>query len=84
MEEDFSFPPGNDRILVSYETGGEKVAYVEPIAVGQVLPEMPLFLASGMHVKVPLEPTYRAAWDASPEELRIAVETGVLPEPDAE
>jgi hypothetical protein len=28
-------------------------------------------------------PTYRATWDASPEEMRLAVETGVMPEPDA-
>jgi hypothetical protein len=26
----------------------------------------------------------QATWDASPEELRIAVETGVVPEPEAE
>jgi hypothetical protein len=58
------------------------VAYVEPITVGDMLPDMPLFLAADMHIRVPLEPTYCAAWDASPEELRTAVETGVLPEPD--
>jgi hypothetical protein len=37
-----------------------------------------------MHVMVPLEPTYLATWDASPEELRVAVEMGVVPEPGAE
>jgi hypothetical protein len=31
---------------------------------------------------VPLEPTYCATWDASPEELRVAVETGVVPGPE--
>ncbi len=75
----FEFPPGKDRILVSYETGGERAAYIEPVAVGDVLPEMPLFLASGLHVPVPLEPTYQATWDAAPLELRQVVETGVLP-----
>lgn len=83
-EEDFVFPEGKDRILASYETGAERVAYVEPIAVGDVLRDMPLFLASGMHVLVPLESTYGAAWEASPEALRHAVETGMLPEPDAD
>jgi hypothetical protein len=83
-EEEFTFPEGKDRILASYETGGVRAAYVEPVGVGDVLPDMPLFLANDFHIPVPLEPTYRAAWDASPEELRIAVETGVLPEPDAE
>jgi hypothetical protein len=83
-EEDFKFPPGKDRILASYETGGERVAYVEPIAVGDSTPDMALFLTMGLNVKVPLESTYRATWDASPEEMRIAVETGVLPETDLE
>jgi hypothetical protein len=83
-EEDFAFPPGKDRILASYETGGRRAAYVEPVGVGDVLPDMPLFLTNDLHVPVPLEPTYRATWDASPEELRIAVETGVLPEEDVE
>lgn len=83
-EEDFVFPPGKDRILVSYETGGERAAYVEPVAVGDVMPDMALFLTNALHVLVPLEPTYQAAWNASPEELRLAVETGVLPEPEAD
>jgi hypothetical protein len=83
-EEDFTFPEGKDRILASYETGGVRAAYVEPVAVGDQLPDMPLFLTNDLHVMVPLEPTYRATWDASPEEMRLAVETGIMPEPDAE
>ena len=81
-EEEFTFPAEKDRIVVSYETGGQRVAYIEPVAVGDELPDMPLFLASGLHIPVPLEPTYRAAWEASPEDLRRAVERGRLPEPD--
>ncbi|HUY34537.1 MAG TPA: DUF4058 family protein [Pirellulales bacterium] len=84
IEEPFAFPAGKDRILASYETGGERAAYVEPVAADDFLPDMPLFLAGGMHVKVPLEPTYQSAWHACPRELRLAVETGVMPEPDAE
>jgi hypothetical protein len=82
-EEDFTFPEGKDRILASYETGGVRAAYVEPVAVGDQLPDMPLFLTNDLHIMVPLEPTYQATWDASPEELRRAVETGIMPEPDA-
>jgi hypothetical protein len=44
-EEPFAFPDGKDRILASYEAGVAKAAYVEPIGVGDVLPDMPLFLA---------------------------------------
>ncbi|MFN0053001.1 MAG: DUF4058 family protein [Planctomycetales bacterium] len=75
-EEPFTFPAGKDRILASYESDGEKTAYVEPVAVGQVLPAMPLFLTRGLHVDVPLEAAYQVAWKASPEALRVAVETG--------
>ena len=60
-----------------------RAAYVEPVAVGDQLPDMPLFLTNDRHVMVPLEPTYHATWDASPEEMRVAVETGIMPDPDA-
>jgi hypothetical protein len=39
-----------------------------------------MFLTDELHVMVPLESTYQAAWDDAPAELRLAVETGVLPE----
>jgi hypothetical protein len=81
-EEGFAFPSGKDRILVSYQTGGERVAYVEPIAVGDKLRDMPLFLTNDFHVLVPLESTYLATWNASPEEFRTAVESGVIPAVD--
>jgi hypothetical protein len=83
-EEDFIFPPGKDRIIASYKTGDERVAYVEPVGVGDPLPEVSLFLADEVHVQVPLEPAYQATWAASPELLRLAVETGVVPDPGAE
>lgn len=83
-EEDFVFPTGKNRILVSYESSDERTAFIEPVAVGEPLLSMPLFLAREVHVKVPLEETYQATWDASPEELRVAVQTGKSPEPEAE
>jgi hypothetical protein len=84
-EEDFALPEGKDRILASYAAGeGERSAYVETVGVGNELPDMPLFLTDGLHIRVPLEPTYGATWDACPEEMRLAVETGMMPEPDVE
>lgn len=83
-DEEFEFPAGKDRTLVSYEVDGVRVAYVEPVSLGAALPEMPLFLWNDFHIMVPLESTYRVAWDAAPDEFRIAVETGVVPDPDAE
>ena len=83
-EKDFALPQGKDRILASYETDGVRASYVEVIGVGDLLPDMPLFLANSWHVPVPFESTYRTTWEASPEEYRVAIETGVMPEPDAE
>ncbi len=83
-EKDFTLPQGKDRILASYETGGVQAYYVETIGVGDILPDMPLFLTNSWQVPVPLESTYQATWDATPEDFRLAVETGVMPEPDAE
>lgn len=84
VDEPFAFPADKDRLIVSYQAGAERVAYIEPLAVGDALPEIALFLSSEFHVPTPLESTYGAAWDASPVELRTAVETGVMPEPAAE
>jgi len=50
----------------SYDAGGALEAFVEPLAVGDPLPDMPLFLEPGMHVLVPLEETYSTSWAAFP------------------
>jgi hypothetical protein len=78
----FEFPPGKNRILASYNAGREKAAYVEPIAVGDALPDMPLFLFDGHHIKVPLEATYQTTWSVLPRDLQVIVETGVMPLPE--
>jgi hypothetical protein len=77
-ETDFQFPAGADRILASYQSGPEKVAYVEPVGIGDKLPDMPLFLAESLHVMAPLEATYAATWQVTPEDMRVAVETGMV------
>jgi hypothetical protein len=50
--------------------------------VGDELPDMPLALSHDFHVRVPLAATYRATWEALPTEVRTAVETGVMPQPE--
>ena len=80
----FEFPPGKDRILASYDAGREKAAYVEPIAVGDELPDMPLFLFEGRHIQVPLEATYQTTWSVLPRDLQEIVETGVMPVSEGE
>ena len=44
-----------------------------PIAVGEVLPEMPLFLEPEKYVPAPLESTYQAAWAVFPTPLKDAL-----------
>ena len=78
-EEDFDLPDDRNRTFASYESGNETVARLETRGVGDELPAMPLYLASGLHIPVPLETTYKSAWDATPVELRRAVEAGKLP-----
>jgi hypothetical protein len=74
-DEVFAFPSGKSRTLASYEAGREKVAYVHPLAVGDELPDFPLFLWEGKHVRVPLEASYQSAWLDCPEVVRREVET---------
>ena len=67
-------PPDKPLTLAAYAMGRGPTAYVEPIAVGTVLPDMPLFLDPGYYVNVPLEQTYMAAWRGVPERLRRVIE----------
>ena len=48
--------------LVSYSADDITTGYVQPIAVGDVLPSMPLFRDPESYVMVPLEETYMEAW----------------------
>lgn len=68
--------PAADRplTLVAYASGLETTAYIEPVAVGDTLPDMPLFLDPGQYIEVPLEATYRAAWRGVPAFYREILE----------
>ena len=63
-------PADKPLTAASYDAGNPFVAYVEPIAVGDALPEMPLFLEPGVYIPCPLEESYTAAWNALPMQLR--------------
>ena len=68
--DDFELPPGRPLTAASYDCGPIPVSYVEPMAVGDILPEMPIFLLPGSYVPAPLEATYQQAWDAFPAALK--------------
>jgi hypothetical protein len=62
-----SLPPVDKPLtLVAYEAAEVLRAYAEPVAVGDAMPDMPLFLVPGGCVLVPLERAYQAAWQAFP------------------
>ena len=70
----FELPPGEPLTLVAYSAGPRKIAYIEPVAVGRELIDMPLFLTPEVYVNVPLEPTYRAAYRGVPRKWREVLE----------
>ena len=57
-----------------YAAGDVQRAFVETVAVGDVLPDMPLFLDPDTYVNVPLEATDRSAWEAVPLPWRRELE----------
>lgn len=69
-EEELDWPADKPLTLASYDATGGLTAYVEPVAVRDSLPEMPIFLRSGQYVLAPLESTYQAAWDMVPTPLK--------------
>jgi hypothetical protein len=69
-EEDFELPADRPLIAASYDSGPIPTTYIEPLAVGEILPEMPLFLEPGSYVPAPLEATYQSAWEHFPAAIR--------------
>ncbi len=60
--------------LVSYCSKTPPTAYVEPLALGKELTDMPLFLSDGHHIPVPLESTYQQSWAGVPQRWRQVLE----------
>lgn len=73
-EEEFDLPADPPLTLAAYDAGPVRVVYVEPIVVGDVLLEMPLFLGPEFYVPAPLEAPYQAAWRVFPDALKGLLE----------
>lgn len=67
-EDEYRQPEDKPLTLVGYESDviAGVTAYIEPIAVGDPLPEMPLYVATDGYVLLPLQPTYDRAFAALP------------------
>jgi hypothetical protein len=70
----YSAPVDKPLTVAAYESGLVFRADVEPIAVGDPLPDMPLFLRPGHHVNLPLEATYQTAWRVFPRRWKDVIE----------
>jgi hypothetical protein len=74
LEEDFVLPADKPLTLAAYDAGPPQVAYVEFVAVGDPLPDMPLFLQPEQYVLAPLEATYQTTWKVFPALLKKLLE----------
>ncbi|MFM9962983.1 MAG: DUF4058 family protein [Planctomycetaceae bacterium] len=71
QEESYSDKP---LMMVSYEAGDVLRYFAEPIAVGDQLAAMPLFLEPNAHIDIALESTYASAFAAVPRRWREELE----------
>jgi hypothetical protein len=79
--EDLELPADRPLVAASYDSGPLPTTYIEPMAVGDALPEMPIFLEPYSYVPAPLEAGYQAAWDTFPAALRGRLEPSIRPDP---
>ncbi len=71
----FELPPDKPLTVAAYRATPTKVAYVEPVAVGDDLPGLPIFLTDDEdYIPAPLEATYRASWAAFPADFKGLLE----------
>jgi hypothetical protein len=67
-------PTTKPLILAAYEAGLTTSSYIDPIAVGDELTDMPLFLSSDWYITLPLEKTYLKAWEGVPRRWRKVID----------
>ena len=75
VEEDFELPADRRLTVAAYDAGPPPVAYVEFVAVGDQVPDMPIFLKPGFYVPAPLEATYQSTWEHFPASLKGLLDT---------
>jgi hypothetical protein len=73
-ERPFELPADKPLTVAAYRAALTKTAYVEPVAVGDDLPALPIFLMEDDYIPAPLEETYRASWAAFPADFKELLE----------
>lgn len=76
LEDEHQQPLPSDKplTLASYVSRRLPEGYVEPLAVADTMPDMPLFLDPDFYVPVPLEMTYQQAFRGVPSVWRAVLE----------
>jgi hypothetical protein len=69
----FTLPPDKQLTVAAFQAEPLPTAYIEPFAVNDTMPDMPLFLEGEWYITVPLEETYLATWNVLPMELRQVI-----------
>jgi Protein of unknown function (DUF4058) len=77
--EGYALSENKPLTCVAYIGGADAEAFIEPVAVGDVLPDMPLFLTPEVYVLVPLEATYQSAWEGMPAYWRDVLASAADP-----
>ena len=72
--EPYLLPPGEPLTLASYVADRLPNAYLEHLAVGSPMVEMPLFLDPDRYINLPLEATYQTAYRGMPAFWRDVLE----------
>jgi hypothetical protein len=73
QDDPLQLPPEMPLSVFSYECDDRVRTYLEPLEVGDVLSDMPVFLYPGMYIEVPLETTYLSAWEAVPRRWQTVI-----------
>ena len=76
---DYNAPSDTPLTLVSYAVCPTITAFVEPVAVGMELIDMPLFITLEHYVSVPREETNMRAWSGVPQPCHCSITGGVQP-----
>jgi hypothetical protein len=79
QDKPFALPEKKPLTLVAYECGPTTQAHIQTLAVGDPLPDMPLYLEPDGHVLVPLESTYQIAFAGMPRRWRTVLELPAQP-----
>jgi hypothetical protein len=71
----FQFDPAKPLTLAAYVGGLGTQAFIESVAIGEPLPDVPLFLTTELYVEIPVERTYIEAYEAVTPAVREVLET---------